>query len=156
MNDIIMNDIILTQEALDKLKHELEDRKARRPEITERIATARAHGDLSENFDYHDAKDEQGMNESRIKELQHMIKSAQVVQKVASGKVGLGSQVVVEFNGKEMNFEIVSFNMADPGSGKISDESPIGAALLGYSAGDIVEVTTPTGAQMKYKIISVS
>lgn len=150
-----MNQVVLTQEALDKIKAELEERKGRRQEITDRIATARAHGDLSENFDYHDAKDEQGMNESRIKELEHMIKNAHVAEKSTTGNVGLGSIVDVEFNGNQMTFEIVSFNLADPSSGKISDESPIGSALLGHSEGDVVDFTAPNGATLQYKILAV-
>lgn len=150
-----MNQLVLTQDAYEKCVEELKDREGRREDITDRIATARAHGDLSENFDYHDAKDIQGRNESRIKELKHMIKSAHVAEKSSTGNVGLGSIVDVEFNGKQMTFEIVSFNLSDPGAGKISDESPIGSALMGFKEGDVVDFTTPTGMTLQYKILSV-
>jgi transcription elongation factor GreA len=151
-----MSSNIITQDALDKMQAELEALKAKRGEITARIEAALAHGDLSENFEYHEAKDTQGMNESRIKELEHMIKNAQVVEKTTTGNVGLGSEVVVEVMGNEMTFEIVSFNQADPANGKISNESPIGVALLGHKAGDAVMVETPSGSQVEYKIVSVS
>lgn len=150
-----MEDIILTKDALEKLKEERNSLIAKRKDITARIEVALAHGDLSENFEYHEAKEAQGMNESRISELEYMIKHAQIVEKSSTGKVGMGSLVVIEVMGKQMNFEIVSFNQADPSAGKISNESPIGQALLGYGAGDEVQVTMPNGKHMTYTIISV-
>lgn len=150
-----MTDIILTQSALDKLKKELQVLIDKRSEITLRIEEALAHGDLSENFEYHDAKETQGLNEAQIAELEHMIKHAKVVEKSSTDVIGLGSQVIVECMGKQMEFEIVSFNQADPSSGRISNESPIGDALCGYKSGDSVVVTMPNGNKVEYKIISV-
>lgn len=150
-----MEPIILTQEALDKIKNEIEELKSKRPALVERIERALEHGDLSENFDYHDAKEIQAMNESKIRELGSIAKVAVVTKKNNSGKVSLGSIVEIEVNGNKMTFEIVSFNQADPSSGKISNESPIGEALIGYAAGQEVDVKIPSGIII-YKIITVS
>lgn len=150
-----MTDNILTQDAFNKLKDELEFLKSKRHEIITRIETALSHGDLSENFDYHDAKDTQGFNESRINEIENLLKQVKIVEKTNTGKIGLGSRVTVEVGGKTMLFEIVSFNQADPSSGKISNESPLGSALLGQSKGDTAKFKTPAGLEITYTVISI-
>lgn len=151
-----MEPVIVSKEALDKLKSDLEILKSKRREMSERIERAKEMGDLSENFEYHEAKDAQGMNEAKIRDLETKIKSAIVQDSTNNtGNVVLGSVVDVEFNAVKKQFTIVSFNEADPGSGKISNESPIGKALLGHNEGDSVQVETPTGTT-EFKIIKIS
>ena len=147
-----MGDQIISQEGYDKLKKELEylSTKKRR-EIADRIQTAKDMGDLSENAEYSEAKDAQAFNEGRIAEITQMLKNLTVVHGTNSDHVGMGSKVVVETSGKEKEYTIVSFNEADPASGKISNESPLGSAFVGKRKGDIVMVETPKG-KMEYKI----
>lgn len=146
----------ITKDGLKKLQEELEERKTRiRQEIAQAIKEAKEQGDLSENAEYAEAKSQQGENESRIAELEMAIKNSQVVERDASASVvQLGSAVKVKFNGNEMVFYIVGSNEADPANFKISNESPLGKAFMGRSAGDEVEVTTPKGV-ISYKILSV-
>jgi transcription elongation factor GreA len=144
----------ISAEGLEHLKEELQTRKKKtRGEISERIASAKELGDLSENFEYHEAKEQQSLNESRIMELESMIQSAEVVKQTSGGNViGLGTSFVVEMPGKKTKtFEIVGSSDADPLAGKISNESPLGQAFMGRGAGETVEVTVPSGV-MKYKI----
>lgn len=150
-----MKKTILTQQALDKLKKELEELKGKRKELTERIEKALEFGDLSENFEYHEAKDSQGLNESRIIELENLVKTAEVAENHSSDIINLGSNVEVEVNGQKKNFEIVSFNESNPAEGKISNESPIGQALIGHSKGDEVEVEIPSG-NVFFKILEIT
>lgn len=147
---------IITQEAHNKLKNELEHlSKIKRKEIANRIQKAKDLGDLSENAEYTEAKDAQAFNEGRILELQVLLKNVTVSSGSSGNKINLGSQIKVLINEKkEKSYTIVSFNEADPIAGKISNESPIGEALINKKKGDIVCVKTPRG-EMKYKIISV-
>lgn len=134
----------LTQAGIDELKQELEQLIAERPEITERIRSARELGDLSENAEYASARSEQERSEARITEIEHILKNVDVISAPkAGGKVHLGSTVTLKGNGKEKQFQVVGTVEADPLSGKISDESPIGKALLGKKIGDEVEIITP-------------
>lgn len=147
----------LTKEGLAKIEKELEHlKKNRRPEIKNRIEEAIKLGDLSENAEYHEAKDDQGLNEARIRELENIIKNAEIVEadKSGNGIIGIGSTIKVEYEGDEQEFTIVSPAEAEPSQGIISNESPIGKAFIGHKKGDTVEVEVPSGF-MKYKIISV-
>lgn len=144
----------LTPEGKEKLERELRELIAKRPEISARIGRAKEMGDLKENADYHDAKDEQGMMESRIREIQDIFTQAEVVKKGGSGSITLGSKITVMANGKEKEYEIVGGNEANPLQGKISNESPLGRALLGHKQGESVEVSLPAG-KMIYEIKEV-
>lgn len=146
----------ITKEGLQKLNDEFSDRKNRlRQEIAQAIKEAKEQGDLSENAEYAEAKTQQNENESRIAELEMIIKNSQVVEKDDSQKgAQIGSVVKVKFNKNEMEFTIVGSNEADPANFKISNESPLGKAFMGHVAGDTVKVLTPNG-NIEYKIISV-
>lgn len=141
----------LTKEGRDELKKELEERKKEREVIKEKIATARAFGDLSENEDYSAARGEQKLNESRIAEIETILKSAKIITNRGHDKVTMGAKVTVELLGKKYTYSVVGPVEANPLEGKISNESPIGRAMFGRKAGD--EYTLPNGN--KGKIISV-
>ena len=147
----------VTQEGLEKLKEELEYLKTtKQKELAERLRKAIAFGDLSENFEYADAKDEQIMLQTRVAELEEEIREAKVVEKGSkSGKVQVGSTVHVEEGNAKMAFTIVTGKEANPLEGKISAESPIGSSLLGKKAGDKAEVETPSGT-VYYRIITIT
>ena len=142
--------IDLTVEGKKELEKELNALIAERPIITEKIATARAFGDLSENEDYSAARNEQKLAESRIAEIEDILKNAKIIRSKKSGKIGLGS-TVVKLSGKEYTYSVVGPVEANPLEGKISNESPIGKALFGKIAGD--EYSLPNGN--KGKILSV-
>ncbi len=146
----------ISQEGLDKLKEELDELKKKRYEISKRIEEAKSLGDLSENHEYHEAREAQSFNEGRLKELEEAIRDAEIItdQKTKSDIVDLGSKITVKNGGQEKHFIVVGSQEADPASGKISNESPIGRAFLGKKAGEKVEVETP-GGKTEYKIISV-
>ncbi len=147
---------ILTQEGIKKLQDELDDRKGRiRQEISQAIKEAKEQGDLSENAEYSEAKHQQNENETRILELEAMLKGAVIAEPAkGSSMVQIGSTVVVDCSGKEMKFMIVGTNEVDPAGGKISGESPIGKALMGRSKGEGVEIDIPAG-KMKCTVISI-
>lgn len=148
---------LITREGLKKLQEELENRRTKiRQGIAQVIKEAKEQGDLSENAEYSEAKTQQSENESRIAELEMLIKNSQIVEydKSLVGTVQIGSKVRVKFNGSEMEFQIVGSNEADPASFKISTESPMGQAFMGRKKGDGVEVLTPKG-KVKYKILDV-
>lgn len=148
-------DVILTNEGLEKLKKELTHlKRVRRPEIAERIRHAKDFGDLSENAEYHEAKEEQAFVEGRIIELEHLIKIGHVVTKPGSSEVGVGSEVYLERDGVQYTFTIVGATESDPSIGKISLESPLGQSLLGKKVKDVVELTTPGGV-MRYTIKTI-
>lgn len=146
--------ILLTQEAYDKMKQELEYREGQyRDAITERIAAARAEGDLSENGGYQAAREEQGKNEGRINELTVKLRNAKILQAPKAGTVGNGSVVTLELAGKEMTYVLGSRDIAVATDyDVISPESPIGAAIMGAKAGDTVSYSTPTGRQISVTI----
>jgi transcription elongation factor GreA len=148
---------IITQDGYDKLERELQYLSTiKRREIADRIERAKELGDLSENAEYSEAKDAQALNEGRIIELTNILKNVTVVDSQSAGDtIAMGSTVTVKCDGKEKVYTIVSFNEADPLTGKISNESPIGVAFLGRKKGDTVEVETPRGT-MSYKITKVS
>ncbi|MDO8529092.1 MAG: transcription elongation factor GreA [bacterium] len=145
---------LITKEGLKKLQDELAERKGKiRQEIAVAIKEAKEQGDLSENAEYSEAKRQQGENESRIAELEMVIKNSQVVERNDSMEgIQMSSRVKVKFNGSEMEFQIVSSNEADPARFKISNESPMGKAFIGKDKGNRVEVVTPGGV-IKYTIL---
>ena len=150
----------ITAEGLRKLEEELAQRKGPiREEIVERLKEARAQGDLSENSEYDQAKEDQGKNESRIVELEQMIKTAVIIDTTASGKEGivsLGCTVVLKDveTGEEETYAIVGTTEADPFNNKISNESPVGSAILGKKVHDVVVANTPAG-ELSYQIMEV-
>ena len=150
----------ITAEGLQKLEEELAQRKSViREEILERIKEARAQGDLSENSEYDQAKEDQGKNESRIVELEQMIKTAVIIDTSASskeGKISLGCTVVLKDmeTDEEENYTLVGTTEADPFDNKISNESPVGKAVIGKKIGDVVVAVTPAG-ELSYKILEV-
>lgn len=147
----------LTKDGIDELDTELKGLVGRRGEIAESIKTAREQGDLSENAEYHAAKDDHERNEARIAELEGILGSVEVIKKPkGDGKVQLGSSVKLQGeSGKTKEFQVVGTVEADPLSGKISDESPIGKALLGKKLDEEVEIVTPAETAT-YKIVSIS
>lgn len=140
--------LILTEAGIQKLREELETlTKVRRKEVAEKIKEAKEQGDLSENAEYAAAKEEQGLIEARIAELEHSIKTAQVVEnsEVGKGKITLGSTVTVSTKSGDVTYEIVGTNEADPMNKKISNESPLGQVLMGKKPGDDIQYSTPAG-----------
>lgn len=148
---------ILTQEGRDKLEEELHYLETeKRAEIGERIKVAREFGDISENSEYDDAKNEQGMVEARIAEITRILSEATVVNTPKrSSKVNIGSAVTVEMNGRERVFTIVGAAESDVAVGKISNESPVGSALLGRKKGDSVKTVGPTGKKIEMTILKI-
>lgn len=143
-----MSEPYLSQEKFDELTEELQRRKTTtRREIASQLEHAKQLGDLSENFEYHDAKDRQAENEKRIMELDGLLKTAAIVEASSGGdEIAVGVTFVAEKDGKEITFQIVGSNEANPLDGRISNESPIGSAFLGKRASDVVTVDTPSGA----------
>ena len=153
-------EVILTREALKQLEDELENlRSVKRAEVKERLKEAIALGDLSENSEYDDAKNEQAFMEGRILELEKMIRNAKVIDEDAhqEGTVTVGSLVrVKDIEFDEINeYRLVGTVEADPMNNRISNESPVGRALLGRKKGEIVDVEVPAGI-IKYEILEVS
>ena len=150
---------ILTYEGLQKLEEELQDLKVvKRREIAQKIKEAREQGDLSENAEYDAAKDEQRDIEARIEELEKILKNAEVVveDEVDLDKINIGCQVKIldiEYS-EELDYKIVGSTEANSLKGKISNESPVGKALIGHKVGDTVEVETPAGV-FAYKILEI-
>ena len=144
----------ITQEGKVELEAELVELKGRRGEIAEKIANARDYGDLSENAEYDAAREEQGLLESRIAEIEDILMNAEIIKGGSKNKIGLGSSVELKANGKTFNYSIVGPVEADPLEGKISDESPIGEALLGKKVGEHAVITTPKG-EIDYEIVSI-
>ena len=133
---MIKKTISLTAEGKKELERELKELIDGRPAISERIATARAFGDLSENEEYSSARNEQKMAESRILEIQDILKNAKLIRGGKRTKVELGASVSLNFGGRKLEYTIVGPTEANPLEGKISNESPIGKALLGHKAGE--------------------
>lgn len=150
---------IMTYEGVRKLEDELEYLKVvKRKEITEKIKVALGYGDLSENSEYDEAKNEQAFTEGRIIQLENMLKNAQVVDEseISTDKVTVGTIVKIkdyEFD-EEVEYSIVGSAEADPMSFKISNESPVGSALLEKKVGEVVEVTVPGGVN-KFEILEI-
>ena len=142
----------LTKEGRAELQKELDDLIAQRPAIAERIATARSFGDLSENEEYSAARAEQKQVENRILELEDILKNAKLIRSGTRDKVAIGATVTIRLGGKKQTYSIVGPVEADPLNGKISDQSPIGKALLGHKADE--SFTMPNGT--KGKILEIS
>jgi transcription elongation factor GreA len=147
----------LTREGIAELKKEHEELISQRGPVAERIKTAREFGDLSENAEYSSARQEQEKAESRISEIDHILLNADVITKPkGDNKVQLGSKVVLKgMDGKTKEFQVVGTVETDPLNGKISDESPIGQALLGKKLKEEVEIKTPAETAT-YKIVEIS
>ena len=153
-----MKDVILTPEGYEKLKREIELLSTeRRREVAERIKAAREFGDIAENAEYTEAKNEQSLVEGRIQTLEAMVRNAVLIEEESRerGVVAVGAQVNVSSEEGEEKYSIVGAAEADPLNGRISNESPLGRALLGHKAGDEVEWTSPIGTS-RVKILSVS
>jgi transcription elongation factor GreA len=148
--------VLLTEDGLKKLHEELRQLKEeRRKEIIERIQEAISHGDLSENADYAQAKEEQAFIEGRILEIEDMVKNAEIIaHKSNHNMVSIGSTVTLKANGKDVKYTIVGSNEANPAAGKISNESLVGKSLLGAKVGQMVSVQTPAGKN-DYEVVSI-
>jgi transcription elongation factor GreA len=148
--------VMLSPEGLERLQAELDGLLAQRPEVIRRIATAREHGDLKENAEYHAAREEQGFLEGRIKALEAKLKVAVVVAPTERGAlVELGSRVRVNADGEETTLQVVSSAEANSREGRISSASPVGAALMGRRVGDEVTIITP-GGELHYEVLEIS
>ncbi|KKQ49515.1 MAG: Transcription elongation factor GreA [Candidatus Woesebacteria bacterium GW2011_GWB1_38_5] len=151
------NKLQLTKQGVEALKNELSDLlEKKRPNLVERLSNARGQGDLSENSDYQNAKDELEFLDGRIDELREVIKNSVIIKDTSADKdtVGVGTKVKLHINGNENIFEIVGEWEADPVAKKISHTSPLGQALMGKKIGDGVEVEAPAG-KLHYEIISI-
>ena len=146
----------LTPEGEIRLKAELEELTGpRRQELAQRLRAAIQMGDLSENADYHKAKEDQGFLEGRIQEIDAILRTAVIIEKKHSDVVTVGSHVTIqEADFPPETYHVVGAKEADPSNGKISNESPIGSALINHKAGDVVEAETP-GGKIKFKILKI-
>ena len=156
----MQRDVLLTPEGLDKLKDEIEHLSTvRRREVADRIKEAREFGDISENSEYDDAKNEQAMLEARIASLEEKLRSASVIDaaQLDSNVVRVGSLVSVkdEGSGKSLKYTIVGSTEANPSENRLSNESPVGKGLLGRKNGDTVKVQLPTGKNRELKITKI-
>lgn len=144
----------ITAQGKQELEAELASLKGRRGEIAEKIAEARDYGDLSENAEYDAAREEQGVVETRIAEIEDILQNAALITTGSKDAVGLGSTVELTAGTKTVTYTVVGPVEADPLAGKISNESPIGEALMGKKVGDEVVITTPKG-ELSYKVVSL-
>lgn len=153
-----MPETLLTPQGMQKLKEELDELiNNRRPAIIKRIATARELGDLKENADYHDARNEQSFIESKIRQIEARIRTARIIEASDASVAGIGTSVTVvnESTGDTETWHLTGTAEADPLAGKVSHESPIGSALMGAKVDDVVAVNVPKG-QQKLKIVSIA
>lgn len=157
-------EVILTQEGLEKLEAELENLKSsKRKEVAEKIKVALSFGDLSENSEYDEAKNEQAIVEARIADIEVMLKNVRVIDEaeLSNENIHIGSKVELKVTNRKtgqsnlVEYKIVGSNEADPLSGNISDESLVGRALLGHKPGETVEVEVPAGV-MSYEVLGIS
>ena len=151
---------VITDEGLRRLEEELEELKTvKRKDIAEKIKVALSFGDLSENSEYDEAKNEQAIIEGRIAEIENQLKNVQVLDEseLTNETVRIGSKILIrdQETGEEETYKLVGSTEADPMQGRISDESPVGKAMLGHVAGDVVEVEIPSGA-VKYVLVEIS
>ena len=145
----------LTADGKAELEKELAELKSRRGSIAEKIANARDYGDLSENAEYDAAREEQGQVEARIGDIEEiLLNSTLIAPPTSATKVQVGTTVTLETNGKKVSYQIVGPVEADPLEGKISNESPIGQALIGKKQGDVAETETPRGL-ISYKVLGI-
>ena len=152
-------EIVMSAAGLKAAQEELEYLKTvRRKELAEEIKEARSHGDLSENSEYDEAKNTQGLVENRISELETMLKNVRVIdeKELSMDNVAVGTRVTVQDeDGDTEIYDIVGRTEADPFEGKISDESPVGGALMGKAVGDTAEATLPNGMVAVYKVLKI-
>ena len=152
------NETLLTEEGYKKLEEELAYLKGpRKMEVADKIKQAREYGDLSENSEYDEAKNEQALLEAKIAEMEEMIRNAKIVEKVSTSSVGIGTTVKLfdfEFD-EEITYHIVGTTEIDIANGKISLESPLGRAIYGKKVNDEIEVEVPDGGTNKYKILEI-
>ena len=150
---------VLTKEGLQKLQNELDELKGvKRKEVAEKIKVALGYGDLSENSEYDEAKNEQAILEARIADLEAMLKNVKVIDESAltNEQIHIGSTVMVSIDGgKAMKLKIVGSSEADPIMGCISDERAVGSGLLGHSVGDVVAIDVPAGTK-HYEVLEIS
>lgn len=153
-------EMVVTPEGLKALEDELEELKTvKRKEVAEKIKVARGFGDLSENSEYDEAKNEQGLIESRIIFLEKMLKNVRVLDhaELTNEAVMVGCRVKVrDEDGEIEEYSIVGSTEADPMEGKISDESAVGKGLIGKRAGEVAEITVPSGAVVRYEVLEIS
>lgn len=145
----------ITNDGKKELEKELKELKSHRSAVTEKIAEARDFGDLSENAEYDVAREEQGLIETRISEIEGILQNADIIKTSAKSKVSLGSKVELKYGKKEVIYTIVGPVEANPMEGRISDESPIGLALFGKQVGESATISTPKG-KVTYEIASIS
>ncbi len=157
LDDLRMNkpSLQMTQQGIDDLQNELLKLKSERPGVLTRMVEAREQGDLSENAGYHAAKDRLGFIDGRTRQLKELIRQAEVVRSSGNETVDFGSTVKISNETGELNFTIVSNLEADPSKGRLSDQSPIGSALIGKKVGETVQIQTPDGSTA-YKVISIN
>ena len=156
----MIKELVMSREGLKKLEAELEELKTvRRKEVAEKIKTALGYGDLSENSEYDEAKNEQAIVEGRIAEIEAQLKHVRILDEsqLSDETVHIGSKVCMR-NGKgdKVEYKIVGSTESDPFTGMISDASPVGKAVLGHAAGDKVLVVMPSGAEATFEILSIS
>lgn len=144
----------ITEEGKQELENELEELKSRRGGIADKIAEARDFGDLSENAEYDSAREEQGLVESRIAEIEDILLNAEIIKGGSKTKVSLGSKVELKTGKKTVTYTVVGPVEADPLEGKISNESPIGLALMGKKVSEKVIIKTPKG-EIEYEIVKI-
>jgi transcription elongation factor GreA len=154
-----VKEVILTSEGYEKLKQEIDYlSNDKRREVAERIRIAREFGDIAENAEYDDAKNEQAHLEARIARLEDRLRNARVIQKkeIKSGEVSIGTKVRLRdiAANQTVEYQIVGSAEADPAENKLSNESPVGKAIMGRKKGEVVEVSAPRGA-LKYKILDI-
>jgi transcription elongation factor GreA len=155
-----VKEVILTPEGYKKLKAEIEHLSTdKRREVADRIRVARQFGDIAENAEYDDAKNDQMLLEHRIARLEEQLRNARVIEKkeISSDVVSVGSTVRLrDVDAKQtVEYYIVGSAEANPSENKLSNESPVGKAIMGHKKGETVEVTTPRGARLKYKILEI-
>ena len=144
----------ITEAGKKELESEIEELKGRRGYIAEKISNARDFGDLSENAEYDAAREEQGLVESRIAEIEDILLNAELIKATKSSKITLGSVVELKTGSKTVKYTVVGPVEADPLAGRVSNESPIGVALMGKKVGDHAVITTPKG-EIDYEIVAV-
>ena len=144
----------ITDTGRQELERELEELKGRRGEIADKIATARGFGDLSENAEYDTAREERGLLETRIAEIEDILQNASIIQSTGTSEIGLGSTVELKNDTKTVTYTVVGPVEANPLEGKISNESPIGQALMGKKIGESVVIMTPKG-ETAYQVVAM-
>lgn len=144
----------ITAEGKAELEKELEELKSRRGEVADKISEARDFGDLSENAEYDSAREEQGLLETRIAEIEDIIMNADIIKSSGKSAIGLGSTVELKSGAKKFTYTVVGPVEANPLEGKVSNESPIGMALYGKKVGDTATISTPKG-DATYEVVSI-